>query len=114
MDKQSYFISVSNYEIVPAPQGGSELEILATNEDVTRLQQMFDKLDHEDKQVTVHRSKTPYERFNFTHKEDQDERNEPFDQSLTEIYQFIYDLGTEKTRKHIEDMNLLEKVDPNV
>ncbi|WP_010275097.1 hypothetical protein [Paenibacillus senegalensis] len=113
MGKRSYWVSVSNYEIITAPQDSSELEIEATKEEVTRLQQMFDQIDHEDKQVTVTRSKTPYERFDtLPHDEDQDKRNEPLDQSLVDIYRMIYDLGTERTRKHIEDMELLEKVDP--
>lgn len=115
MEKQKYYVNVSNHEIITAPQEDSELEIIAGKEDVTRLQQMFDHMDLEDKQVTVERSKTPYERFDtLPVREDQDKRNEPLDQNLANIYKLIYDLGTARTRHHIEEMNLLEKVDPNL
>lgn len=114
MAKQTYYVSVANHEILDAPLENMELEIYAEKEDLTRLQQLFDTVDQSDKQVTVSRSKTPYERFDtIPAQEDQDIRNEDFDENLTRIYKLIYKLGTPKTRDHIERMDILDKVDPS-
>jgi hypothetical protein len=108
VEKQRYYVYMATNEILPQP-GDSDryFEIDATDEEMAGLQDLFDRMDDEEQHSLV-RASTPYERFDTLQSGDQDERNEPFDRRMRDIYWKIYDLGTPETRSQIEEMGILK------
>jgi hypothetical protein len=106
MEKHPYYVNVASNEILPEPgDTGTPFEIEATENELAELQSLFDRRDDEEQHSLV-RTLTPYERFD-TLETDQDERSEPFDETMHDIYQKIYELGTPQTRGQIVQMGVL-------
>ncbi|MEB3100593.1 hypothetical protein [Ferviditalea candida] len=101
MEKKKYYISVQSGSILE-DQGAAayELEIEATEAEAAKLQELFDaRMTEEDATfVRNHIPAIPYHN---------DKENDAYDYYLKEIYQMIYNLGTEETRKHIESIGVL-------
>lgn len=101
--KKRYYVSVQAETVLPH-QGDAayEFEIDATDEDIFKLQELFeDKSDSNDGTfLRAHAPVIPYHH---------DKENDAYDHSMTEIYQMLYDLGTESTRQHIAEMGVLPR-----
>lgn len=101
-DKKTYYVSVGPGEIVDSQEEISfEFEVLATDEEIDKLQQLFEERDKADLRTHV-RAEIPYKEYHF------DKENDLYDYELREIYKLIHELGNEKTRQHIESMNILQ------
>jgi hypothetical protein len=102
MSKKTYYITVGSGEILEpaAVTGNFEFEILASQEDIDQLQELFEDKE-DDEQYTVMGGLTPYRLLS------DDEQNDAYDWTLTEIYMLIHRLGTPDTRKQIEAMGVL-------
>jgi len=102
LEKKTYYISVGAGEILEPEDvtGNFEFEISATEEEVDKLQELFEdkEIDEED---TAVRALTPYREYH------NDPENDAYDWTLVEIYKMLHELGTPDTRKHIETMNIL-------
>lgn len=101
MDKKRYYVSVQA-RCIMGNQGDAayELEIDATPEEVEKLMEMFNQLQNADQQtyISMHNHLSiPYH---------YDSENDVYDYLLKEIYQVIYQMGTDETRNHISSMNL--------
>ncbi|WP_239696869.1 hypothetical protein [Paenibacillus oryzisoli] len=79
------------------------LEVRGTEVEIEMLRQMLDQLKRDD-ELTQFRAPIPYKSA------DHDKATDQFNDDLLKLYQFIYNLGTEKTRAHISDMNILHKL----
>ncbi|SEB74962.1 hypothetical protein [Paenibacillus sp. GP183] len=101
MEKKKYYIAVGPGEVMENQGDASfEFEIEATEEDIDRLQELFEEADNSDQRGYA-RSFIPLKDYYFN------ESNQDYDYYLHEVYRMLYDLGTEQTKQHIEKMNIL-------
>jgi hypothetical protein len=101
MDKKRYYIAVGPGEVMENQGDASyEFEIEATEEDIDRLQELFEEKDNADQSSYVH-SHLPfvntYEGPNRDH-----------DYYMREVYRLLHQLGTAQTKTHIEQMKVLQ------
>jgi hypothetical protein len=99
MDKKRYYVSVQSKAVSETTDDTSHpIEILATSEELSELKTIFNSEVDVDEAAVV---RTAYS----SHPE---ESNQEYDTYLIRIYQTLYHLGTLKTRKFIETMEILE------
>jgi hypothetical protein len=100
MDKKSYHVSVQSKTIRETTDDTSHpFEILATSEELSELNALFNSETDVDEAAFVRMPITSYS----SHPE---ENNQLYDTYLIRIYQTLYHLGTLKTREFIKTMNL--------
>lgn len=100
MEKKSYYISIQARTIMAYEEDASyEFEIYADEEEIEKLQLLFDDLTEID-QASMIRSGTPGIPYHH------DEVNDEFDNYLQSIYHLVYQLGTQSTKHHIEQMKI--------
>ncbi|SCW32899.1 hypothetical protein SAMN04487970_100329 [Paenibacillus tianmuensis] len=104
MEKKTYYIAVGSGEMQEPEEatGNFEFEIQATEEEVDKLQDMFEELAMNEEDTAV-RATIQYREYRS------DKENDAHDGNLTEIYRMLHELGTPDTRKHIEAMNVLPR-----
>jgi hypothetical protein len=101
MDKKRYAVSVQARTINETDADSSNpIEILATQKEVDELNLLFRAEDQVDEKSAAH---MPISAMEYENQGNNDE----YDMNLIKIYQAIYQLGTLKTREHIEAMNIL-------
>ncbi|GGF91098.1 hypothetical protein [Paenibacillus abyssi] len=98
--KNHYYVSVSGKSIETEPSLSEQLQILATEEELQKLQTLLDHQQHDD-ELTHIRAPLPYK------SNDHDPANDQFTEHLIEVYRAIYRVGTEETRDHIRSMNII-------
>jgi hypothetical protein len=100
-ERKPYYVAVGAGQILEDPTVAPyELEISANEEELNRLQELFEELGSWDEAQTFHFSKNPFgsasvERINLG-----------YDHLLGRVYKLLYELGSEQTKAHIETMNL--------
>jgi formiminotetrahydrofolate cyclodeaminase len=103
-NKKRYYVSVQS-DTVMHNQGDAayEFEIDATEEEIARLQELFeDKSDDDNRAfLRAHAVAIPYHI---------DRENDDYDRDLTEIYRMLHKLGTEETKRHIARMGVLPEL----
>jgi hypothetical protein len=102
MDKKTYYVAVGSSEILEPEDatGNFEFEIIASEEEVDQLQELFE--DSEDAQdATFIRAHLPFPL------QDNDRGNSDADYYLKQIYSKLHELGTYETKAHIESMHIL-------
>lgn len=101
MEREKYYISVQSRTIMKN-QGDAtyELEIVATPEEILQLENLFETQEDFELETFV---RAHYPAVQYHH----DNSNDGYDMVLKEIYQKLYSLGTQETKKHIESMNIL-------
>ena len=105
MDRNIYWVSVANHEIIPRGEGNNhEFEIEASEEELDELRELFDEAEQIDSGLILKRASSPFEVFTPT---SQEVKTLPYDKHLREIYSIIYNLGLPETRNHIMGMNIL-------
>jgi hypothetical protein len=101
MDKKRYAVSVQSRTINETEADSSNpIEILATQEEVEELSLLFKSEDQVDQASFAH---VPVSALKYENQGN----NREYDTNLIKIYQALYQLGTLKTREHIEAMNIL-------
>lgn len=101
MEKNHYYVSVANREILPVYDASPyEFVIEATEEEYLLLQELFDENYSADWDSFI-RAHTPFVEYHH------DRANDGVDDSLRQIYSVIHRLGTSETKKHIESMGIL-------
>lgn len=101
MEKKRYYVNVEHGVILDDQGADSyEFEIEADHNEIHQLQELFDKT-HQKEMGTWLRAHTPYIQYH------DDEDNHEYDRSLRNVYRMLHQLGTEKTRSHIESMDIL-------
>jgi hypothetical protein len=101
VEKKKYYISVGPGEVMENQGDASyEFEIDATEEDIDRLQELFEEKQNADQSSHVHAL------LPFIHT--YDGPNEDHDYYLRKVYRMIHKLGTEETKAQIEQMKVLQ------
>lgn len=101
MVKKKIFVTVNAAEVreVSIP-GDVEFEIIATEEDVLEIQNIFNRMDDETKSGLKYLAR-PFNEKSVDQKRD----NESDD--MVAIYELLHKLGTDETREDIESMDIL-------
>jgi len=100
MEKKTYYVSVQAGTVLPNEGDAAfEFEIQATEEEVEQLIELFNS-KRETEEDTFIRAPVPAIPYH------QDEENDNYDAVLKQIYDKIYELGTEETKAAIAAMNL--------
>lgn len=96
--RKSYFISLSKRTVtnVSVPDA-DEYEVIATPSQIVGLESLMDDIDKSD--YTFMAKNMPFKPFA---EREVDEMRQESDDNLKEIYQFIYNFGTEETREKLK------------
>lgn len=97
------FVSVSNKSLESEVSKNEQLEVRGTEEELEILRQMLEQLQRDD-EATQLRAPIPYKSA------DHDKASHQFNDDLLKLYQLIYNLGTDKTKAYIHDMNIINKL----
>ncbi|CAM3413666.1 hypothetical protein [Marinicrinis lubricantis] len=100
--KKTYFVSVQANSILEEKGSAAfEFEIQATDQELDQLAALFE--EKEDSENATFRqagiSSVPYHEL--------DDANDTYDATMIDVYKKIYELGTEETKRHIEQMGIL-------
>lgn len=100
-DKTTYYISVQAGQILQNPEEAAyELVIEGNQEDVAKLEELFEELSSMDEAETFHFAKSPFGTAGDS------EINRGSDDILLDIYRHLYQCGTDETKRHIATMGL--------
>ncbi|TMV46674.1 hypothetical protein FE783_25535 [Paenibacillus mesophilus] len=108
MEKKTYYVSVQAGSVLENEGDTAyEFEIVATEQDVEDLMERFGMLSDADNSSAfrAHLPGVPYH---------QDSVHDSYDETLTDIYRKLYDLGTEETKKTITGMGSIGEQKPPV
>ena len=99
--KKTYYIEISSGEITQSASDSPwNYEIEATPEEIQTLRSYFDQNEKGDL-VNFFRAHIPFLEYHH------DEVNDVQDHQLKQVYQFIYQHGSDITKQHIESMGIL-------
>ncbi|MBD2844656.1 hypothetical protein IDH44_05600 [Paenibacillus sp. IB182496] len=99
--RKTYYVSVGAGQILEDPEAASyELIIRANEEELNRLQELFEELSSWDEAETWHFSLHP---FGSATQQQMSSTTQFF---IEKIYNLLHELGTDETRAHIESMHL--------
>jgi uncharacterized protein (DUF342 family) len=101
--KQTLYVSVSSKSLDREASMNEQLEVQGTEEELEKLRHMLEQLRRDD-EATQFRAPIPYKSA------DHDKATDQFNNDLLQLYQVVYDLGTDKTKAHIKNMNILLKL----
>lgn len=107
MEKTRYGVSIVNREIMPSEEA-SPFVIEATEEEIGRLQELFQKLETKDNLSIGFAANLAVE---LEHN-DREAKNTPYYQTLKEIYRFVYVHGVPETKIYIENRSLVSLTSP--
>ncbi|MFC4303371.1 hypothetical protein [Cohnella boryungensis] len=103
MDKLRYYVSVSAGIVGTEPALTDQLTVLATDEERNHLIALLEK-ERKALESTYVRAPIPYKSA------DHDSATNRYNDSMIEIYRFIYRIGTIETKRHIEYMDILREL----
>jgi hypothetical protein len=107
MEKKKFYIAVETGQILEdRGASGYELEIEATPAEVADLENLFDKKDRDNFETFV----DPHlpNKWDEVGSDVQD-----YNTHLYEVYEMLYKLGTQSTKEHIEQAEILSKLKNN-
>lgn len=102
-EKQIYYVSVSSKKIEYQPDSNEQLTVTATVDEIDELQQLLDQVQLDDEKIQL-RAPIPFKSA------DHDETTDKYNEDIIKVYDAIYELGTDETRAHIQEMNILRKI----
>ncbi|MBH5317194.1 hypothetical protein I6N90_05145 [Paenibacillus sp. GSMTC-2017] len=101
-NRKPYYVSVQAGQILEDPEAAAyELEILANEDDKSRLHELFKELNSMDNWSVLHFNSRPFSPSNDV------ELNGNSDEIISRIYRLLYECGTEETKQHIESMGII-------
>jgi hypothetical protein len=99
--KKTYYIDISSGEITQSASDSPwNYQIEATPEEIQTLRTYFDQNEKADL-VNFFRAHIPFLEYHY------DKENDVQDYQLKQVYQFIYQYGSDDTKQHIESMGIL-------
>jgi hypothetical protein len=99
--KKIYYIDISSGEITQSASDSPwNYQIEATSEEIQTLRTYFDQNEKADL-LNFFRAHIPFLEYHF------DKENNVQDHQLKQIFQFIYQYGSDDTKQHIESMGIL-------
>jgi hypothetical protein len=101
-DKKRYFVTIDTQDIreMPIPDAHIEYEIIANENELKELKELFRKKDKNAKDAAEYIGK-PFDEWGA------DEERESYDQYLIDIYKRIYALGSADTKDQIEELGII-------
>lgn len=99
-----YFVSVNHGLIQDVRNDSNEFEVLLSSGELTVLQDLLKELASRD-DYAFRRAFVPYKSA------DHDEAAELFDDGTIRLFQYLHDHGTDETRRLIEELGVLPKLD---
>ncbi|MGE8206244.1 hydrolase [Heyndrickxia sp. NPDC080065] len=100
--KNTYYIDIGSGEISRSSTDSPwNYKIEATDEEITRLRQIFDA-NYDVEVEGFLRAHIPIVEYHH------DKPNDDYDKHMIEVYQMIYDLGDEEAKQHIDKIGILE------
>ncbi|MFO1444258.1 hydrolase [Bacillus sp. Bva_UNVM-123] len=97
-NKNTYYITVGTGEISQSATASRwDYKITATNEEINELRSYF-KQNYSTEWQSFVRAHIPFLEYH------NDKENDEYDETMSKVYELLYKLGDDETRKHIEDM----------
>lgn len=97
-NKNTYYITVGTGEISQSATASRwDYKITATNEEINELRSYF-KQNYSTEWQSFVRAHIPFLEYH------NDKENDEYDEIMSKVYELLYKLGDDETRKHIEDM----------
>ncbi|MEF3355074.1 hypothetical protein PV403_18100 [Paenibacillus sp. GYB006] len=100
----TYYVSITQQLIHQEPIESGDYEVKLTQDELAQMQDLMLSISKED-EYTFQRTPVPYKSA------DHDDANEQFTDRIQELYQLIYDTGTEQTKAMIRQQKVLNKLD---
>ncbi|TJY41474.1 hypothetical protein E5161_13815 [Cohnella pontilimi] len=101
-ERKTYYVAVGAGSILEDREAAAfEFEIQANEEELNKLQEMFEELSSADEAAAFRFPVPPVTAS-------EQERNAEYDHQLHSIYQLLYETGTEETKRHIESIGILK------
>lgn len=102
MEKKTFYVSVASANILEDKTDSPyEFEIEANEEEIQQLESLFEGRDKAD-WGTFLRAHVPIMPYSL------DKHNDQYDANLYEIYNMIYELGTQNTKTEMEKLGYLQ------
>lgn len=103
MIKKQYFVSIAEQEItdIPIPGQGADYEIMASDQDIEKIKQLFQSADQHEKDASTYIILKPFDEWGV------DDNREGYSRDIQEVYEMIYQLGTEDTKNKISQLGIL-------
>lgn len=102
-DKKTYYVSVNHNLIQDVPNDTNEYVVYMDDEEVSKLRGLLYEVSSSDR-YAFKRTFVPYKSA------DHDDAAEQYDERTINLYHFLHEHGDERTRKTIEDMNIMGKL----
>jgi hypothetical protein len=99
--RKPYYVAVGAGQILEDPTAAAyELEIQANEEELNKLQELFEELASMEEAEALHFLKHPFANVS------RERMTEESWDLTTRIYKLLHELGTDETKVHIDSMNL--------
>jgi hypothetical protein len=103
MAKTRYYVSVSSRTVQETLPETDNLEVDVDADELAELHSLLAKEERKD-ETTQLVAPIPYKSNDHT------EAGQDYTDGLSNLYGYIYQVGTEKTKRHIESMKILNKL----
>ncbi len=104
-ERKTYYVSVGAGQVLEDPEAAAfEFEIRANEEELNKLQELFEETSSAEEAAAFHFVRPVMKYGN-------EDWNAAYGSQLHDIYKWLYHLGTEETKKHIESINILSPED---
>ncbi|MBW5447817.1 hypothetical protein GE107_17315 [Cohnella sp. CFH 77786] len=101
-ERKTYYVSVGAGQVLEDKEAAAfEFEIRANEEELNKLQELFEETSSADEAAGLHF-------MGPITVESAEDRNSDYDAQIQQIYEWIHQLGTERTKRHIESMGILD------
>lgn len=100
-ERKPYYVSVGAGQILEDPGAAAyELDIRANEEELNKLQELFEEYASMDEAEAFHFGRHPFGSAS------QSRMNAGIEDITTRIYKLLHELGSEQTKSHIDSMHL--------
>lgn len=100
-EKKTYYITVGSGEITQSRTDSAwDFKIEATDDEIIALRELFDQ-NYSTEWQNFFRAHVPYVQYHH------DRENDAYDDTITQVYKMIYELGDSEAKSHIESMGIL-------
>lgn len=101
-EKSTYYINIGSGEISRSSTDSPwNFKIEATDEEITRLRQIFDE-NYNVEWAGFWRAHVPIMEYHH------DRPNDDYDKHMIEVYRMIHELGDQEAKQHIDKMGILK------
>jgi hypothetical protein len=101
-ERKTYYVAVGAGSILEDREAAAfEFEIRANEEELNKLQEMFEELSSADEAAAFRFPVPPVTAS-------EQERTATYDHQIHDIYKLLFELGTEETKRHIESTNMVK------